>query len=223
MEDNLDAPEPHLHDGQLGRPWLLQADPPAGGHARPHGQPEGRDHRAADQVQLHGGPDGARVLHLDPRRPQGPGRHRPADRRLGLPDAASGRRRAGRDHPPRGLRDQGAHRDRPLRGRRRAERRTSSAVSRPTELKTKRGRKLLAKGREIDARGPRRDRRGVRGRAATRASRSACPSARCSSARRPRACARPATAARWPPASWPRSATRWASSPPSRSASPARS
>ena len=35
-------------------------------------------------------------------------------------------------------------------------------------------------------------------------------------------CAGPATAARWPPASWPRSATRSASSPPSRSASPAR-
>ena len=48
-------------------------------------------------------------------------------------------------------------------------------------------------------------------------------SARCSSARRPPACARRATAARWPPASSPRSATRWASSPRSRSASPARS
>ena len=61
--------EPHLHDGQLGRAWLVQADPPARRHARPDGQPEGRDHRAPDQGQLHGGPDGARVLHLDPRRP----------------------------------------------------------------------------------------------------------------------------------------------------------
>ena len=76
------TPQPHLHDGRLRRPRLDQADPPAGGHARPHGQPEGRDHRAADQGQLHGGPDRSRVLHLDARCPQGPGRHRPAHRRL---------------------------------------------------------------------------------------------------------------------------------------------
>ena len=61
--------EPHLHDGQLRCSWLVQADPPAGGHAWPDGQPEGRDHRAPDQGQLHGRPDRARVLHLDPRRP----------------------------------------------------------------------------------------------------------------------------------------------------------
>ena len=91
--------EPDLHDGQLGCPWLVQADPPAGGHARPHGQPEGRDHRAADQVQLHRGPGRARVLHLDARRPQGPRRHRAAHGGLGLPDPAPGRRRAGRHHP----------------------------------------------------------------------------------------------------------------------------
>ena len=75
-------PEPHLHDGQLGCAWVVQADPPARGHARPDGQPEGRDHRAADQGQLPGGSLRARVLHLDARRPQGPGRHRPAYRRL---------------------------------------------------------------------------------------------------------------------------------------------
>ena len=34
-------PEPDLHDGQLGCAWLVQADPPAGGDARPDGQPEG--------------------------------------------------------------------------------------------------------------------------------------------------------------------------------------
>ena len=61
--------QPDLHDGQLRRPWIVQADPPAGRHARPDGESEGRDHRAADQVQLHGGPDRLRVLHLDPRRP----------------------------------------------------------------------------------------------------------------------------------------------------------
>ncbi len=33
--------QPHLHDGQLGCPWLVQADPPARRHARPDGQPEG--------------------------------------------------------------------------------------------------------------------------------------------------------------------------------------
>ncbi len=33
--------EPDLHDGQLRCPWLLQADPPAGGDARADGQPEG--------------------------------------------------------------------------------------------------------------------------------------------------------------------------------------
>ncbi len=48
--------QPDLHDGQLGCAWLVPADPSAGRHARPHGQPEGRDHRAPDQVQLHGRP-----------------------------------------------------------------------------------------------------------------------------------------------------------------------
>ena len=104
MEAQLRRDEPHLHDGQLGRSWLVQADPPAGRHARPDGQPEGRDHRAPDQGQLHGRPDGPRVLHLDPRRAQGPRRHRAAHRRLRLPDASPGRRRAGRHHPRAGLR-----------------------------------------------------------------------------------------------------------------------
>ena len=101
--------EPHLHDGQLGCSWLVQADPPAGGHAWPDGQSEGRDHRAADQGQLHGGPDRPRVLHLDARCPQGPRRHGAAHRGLRLPDAPSGRRRAGRDHPRAGLRHRRVH------------------------------------------------------------------------------------------------------------------
>ena len=33
--------EPRLHDGELGRPRLVQADPPAGRHARPDGESEG--------------------------------------------------------------------------------------------------------------------------------------------------------------------------------------
>ena len=97
--------QPDLHDGQLRGAWLVHADPPAGRHARPDGKPEGRDHRAADQGQLHGGPDGARVLHLDPRRPQGTRRHRAAHGRLGVPDPAPGGRRPGRDRAPRRLQD----------------------------------------------------------------------------------------------------------------------
>ena len=74
-------------------------------------------------------------------------------------------------------------------------------------------------GRGDRPRGPGALRRGLRRRRLGDGSRSAP----CSSARRPRACARRATAARWPPATSPRSATRSASSPPSRSASRARS
>ena len=99
--------EPGVHDGQLGRPRVVQADPPAGGHARPDGKPEGRDHRAADQVQLHGGAVGAGVLHLHARCPQGPGRHRASHGRLGVPDPAAGRCQPGRDHPPARLRVEG--------------------------------------------------------------------------------------------------------------------
>ena len=51
-------------------------------HARSRGQPEGRDHPAADQVELPRGPLRPRVLHLHARRPQGSGRHRAAHRRL---------------------------------------------------------------------------------------------------------------------------------------------
>ena len=103
--------EPHLHDGQLRRPRFVQADPPARRHARPDGQSEGRDHRAPDQGQLHGGPDRARVLHLDPRRPEGSRGHRSAYRRLRLSHPSSRRRRSGRDRPGRGLQVEGLHRD----------------------------------------------------------------------------------------------------------------
>ena len=113
--------QPDLHDGQLRRPWIVQADPPARRDARPDGEPQGRDHRAADQVQLHGGAVGARVLHLHPRRPQGTGRHRPSHRRLGLSDPATGGCRPGRDRARRGLQDQGLPRDAAARRRRLAE------------------------------------------------------------------------------------------------------
>ena len=102
--------QPGVHDGQLGRPRLVQADPPARRHARPDGESEGRDHRASDPGQLHGRPDGARVLHLDARRPQGPRRHGAPHRGLGLPHQAARGRGAGRDRARRGLRHQGVHR-----------------------------------------------------------------------------------------------------------------
>ncbi len=102
--------EPGVHDGQLRRPRVDEADPPARRYARPDGESEGRDHRAPDQGELHGRPVGARVLHLDPRCPQGPRGHRSAHRGLGLPDAASRRRLAGRDRPRGRLRHRRPHR-----------------------------------------------------------------------------------------------------------------
>ncbi len=51
----------------------------------------------------------ARVLQLDPRRPQGPRRHRLEDGQLGLPDAPSRRRGAGLHHHERGLRHHRRH------------------------------------------------------------------------------------------------------------------
>src|SRR2546422_39147 len=89
--------QPDLDDDGLGRPRQHPADPPAGGHARADGRPNRQDHRPAHPGQLHRRSDRARVLHLDPRHAQGSGRHRAPHGRLRLPDAASGRRGAGRD------------------------------------------------------------------------------------------------------------------------------
>ena len=114
--------ESDLHDGQLRGARVLQTDPPAGRDARPDGQPERGDHRAADQGQLHGGALGFGVLHLHPRRPQGARRHGAAHRRFRLPDAAPGRRRPGRDRPRGGLQDQRPHRDGAAQGRQLAQR-----------------------------------------------------------------------------------------------------
>ena len=226
MERDALRAEPDLHDGQLRSPRIVQADPPARRHARPDGESEGRDHRAPDQGQLHGGPVGARVLHLDPRRPQGPRRHGAPHGRLGLPDAAARRRLAGRDHPRGGLRHRGPHRAAAARPR----------GPQPEPLGRARRRsdihKPLASGK------PGQD--GARSRRATRSRSRACASshdeldeharrlrrsrcARCSSAAASSACAGPATAPSSPPARCARSATRSASSPRSRSASRARS
>ena len=86
-------------DVDLGRPRKQGPDQPAGRHARPDGRPVGADHRRARAEQLPRGHDRPRVLHLHPRRPEGPRGHRPAHRRLGLPDPAAGGRGPGRHHP----------------------------------------------------------------------------------------------------------------------------
>ena len=52
MEANFPKDEPGLDDGQLRRPRKHDADPPDRRHAWSGGQPQGRDHPAADQVQL---------------------------------------------------------------------------------------------------------------------------------------------------------------------------
>ncbi len=85
-------PQPDLADERLRCPRQRQPDPAARRHARPDGQALRRDHRDADQGQLPRRPDRAGVLLLDPRRPQGPGRHGAEDRRLGLPDPQARRR-----------------------------------------------------------------------------------------------------------------------------------
>ena len=90
-----EADQLHLYDVAFGCARFAGPDEAAGRHARSDDQAVGRDHRDADHLQLQGGAVGARVLQLDPRRPQGSGRHRAEDRQLGLSDAASGRRGAG--------------------------------------------------------------------------------------------------------------------------------
>ncbi len=90
--------QPHLHHGGLRRPRQQAADPPARRDARPDGQALRRNHRDADHGELPRRADGVAVLHLDARRPQGSGRHRPEDGGFGLPDPPAGRRGAGRHH-----------------------------------------------------------------------------------------------------------------------------
>ncbi len=81
-------------------------------------KPSGPDHRDADQGQLPRGPERAGVLQLHARRPQGLGRHRPEDRRLRLPDAQAGRRGPERRHHHARLRHHaGHHQGRDLQGR----------------------------------------------------------------------------------------------------------
>ena len=71
------------------------ADPPAGRDARPDVEALGRDPGDAHRRQPPRGPERPPVLHLDPRRPQGPGRHGPQDGQLRLPDPQARRRLPG--------------------------------------------------------------------------------------------------------------------------------
>ena len=113
------------HSGARG---LAGPDEAARRHARPDGQAVRRDHRDADHLQLQGRPDRAGVLQLHPRRPQGPGRHRPEDGELGLPDPPPGGRGAGLHHHRGGLRHHARHHHpRGGGGRRRARQRSASA------------------------------------------------------------------------------------------------
>ena len=101
--------QPHLHDGGLRRPWLHEADPPAGRYARPDRKHRRPHHRDPHQGQLPRGPDRSGILHLQPRRPKGPGRYRSAYRRLRLSDPPHGGRLSGRHHPGAGLRRHPRH------------------------------------------------------------------------------------------------------------------
>ena len=94
MEAQLPEGQPGLHHGQLRGAREHDADAADRRYARSGGQPQGRDHPAADQGELPRGPVRAGVLHRHARRPQGSRRHRAADRRLGLPDPAARRRQS---------------------------------------------------------------------------------------------------------------------------------
>ena len=100
-----------LHDGAFRRARFAGPDASARRYARPDGQAVGRDHRDADHFQLQGRSVGARILQLDPRRPQGSRGHRVEDRELRLPDPPSGRRGAGLHHHAGRLRHQARHQD----------------------------------------------------------------------------------------------------------------
>ena len=221
MSENASG-APHqlgLHDGAFRRPRLGGADQAAGRHARPDGEAVGRDHRDADHLELQGRPDRARVLQLDPRRPQGPGRHRAEDRELGLPHPPSGRRRAGRHHHRGGLR----HQRRPH-GQGRGRGRRGHRAARRAHPRPQRGRGHQRSHRRPHHRQGRRDDRRGEGRADRpgRHRRGQDPlGADLRDARAASAAA--ATAAISPAARRSTSARRSASSPRSRSASRARS
>ena len=165
MEAQFTPRNPIFMMANSGARGNIDADPPAGGDAWPRGQPEGRDHPAADQVQLPRGPVRAGVLHLHARRPQGTGGHGAAHRRLRVPHPAPGGRRAGAHHPRGGLR----HRSqRPGRRERDAPRRLGRAERphRHVAVRPRAGRGREGREQEDRAEGRRAERRehGRRGR-----------------------------------------------------------
>ncbi len=78
--------QPALRHVRLRLARQQAADPPAGRDARPDVEALGRDPGDAHHLQPPRGPERPPVLHLDPRRPQGPGRHGPQDGQFRLPD-----------------------------------------------------------------------------------------------------------------------------------------
>ena len=121
----------HLHDGRLGCARLRRADPPARRHARPDGQAGRLDHRDADHGELPRRPERPAVLHLHPRRPQGPGGHGAEDRELRLPDASPGRRDPGPGRDRGRLRDHERHEHARPGRRRRGDREPARPRARP--------------------------------------------------------------------------------------------
>ena len=214
-----EADQLHLYDVAFRCARLAGADEAACRHARPDDQAVGRDHRDADHLQLQGGAVGARVLQLDPRRPQGSGRHRVEDGELGLSDPPSGRRGAGLHRHRGGLRhDRRHHRPRPDRVGR------GHGVARRARARPHRGRERQEPGhRQGDRQGRRADGggggRGHRGGAGARD-----PHPLGADLRDPQRHLRQVLRARSRPRhAGQSSARRSASSPRSRSASPARS
>ena len=138
--------------------------------------PRGGDHRPAGEVLLPRGPVRAGVLHLHPRRPQGPGRHRAAHRRLRVPHPAPGGRLAGRHRPRGGLRQHPGPEADHRRGR---ARRVPRALGDGGDLRLRahpgpgRARRRRGRGRGRGRRGRRAHRgpRGARGHRAERAQR----------------------------------------------------
>ena len=125
--DKAGRDQSDLRHGRLGRPRFQTADSPALRHARPDGQAFRRNHRDPDHGELPRRSDRVAVLHLNPRRAQGPGRYGAEDRRLGLSDPPPGRCLAGRDHQRVRLR----HRRRHLRRLHRRSRRRDRSAARP--------------------------------------------------------------------------------------------
>ena len=149
--------QPGVHDGDLGRARFDRAGQAARRHARADVRPVGPHSRDPGQGVAQRRPDRSRVLHLDARRAQGSRRHRAAHGRLGLPDAPSGRRRAGRDRPRRRLRTTAngitVYRHPRGQGNHRAALPTaSSAAARPrtSKIRSKPKTKLVERDEEID-------------------------------------------------------------------------